>query len=93
MEHTIKSIGLSSGKTMPIIGFGVYKCSPGEECYNVVLSALKCGYRHIDTAQFYNNEGDVVLAVLNSGINRSEIFITTKLKPSNFGYEKAISCH
>ncbi len=44
---------------MPPIGLGVYKMGPGEQTYNAVLSALRIGYRHIDTAQFYENEADV----------------------------------
>lgn len=91
MSNTNKSVILSTGNPMPTIGLGVYRCKPGEECYLAVLNALNCGYRHIDTAQYYGNEEDVGRAVVDSGIPRSEIFITTKLKPPNFGYGKTVT--
>ncbi|DBA05449.1 TPA: hypothetical protein N0F65_007611 [Lagenidium giganteum] len=81
---------LPSGALIPKIGLGVFQSAPGEETYQAVLSALKLGYRHIDTAQCYQNEDDVGRAVKDSGIPRSEVFITTKLWLSNWGYEKAI---
>jgi diketogulonate reductase-like aldo/keto reductase len=62
--------------------------NPGETG-NAVLSALKLGYRHIDTAQFYRNQADVGLAVRDSGIPREEIFVTSKLFTSCWGYDEA----
>lgn len=50
---------LVPGHTIPVIGLGVYQCEAGREAYDAVLSALKLGYRHIDTAQIYGNEADV----------------------------------
>ncbi|OJD32373.1 alcohol dehydrogenase [Diplodia corticola] len=63
---------------IPRLGFGVYK-STAETCIRSCLTALKAGYRHIDTAQFYANEEQVGQAVKESGIPRSEIYITTKI--------------
>ncbi|KAH0541813.1 hypothetical protein FGG08_003768 [Glutinoglossum americanum] len=63
---------------MPRLGFGVYQ-SPPETCIQSVLTALKAGYRHIDTAQYYTNEREVGEAVRRSGIPREEIFVTTKI--------------
>ncbi len=60
------------------LGFGVYQ-SPPAVCIKSCLTALQTGYRHIDTAQFYRNETEVGAAVQQSGIARSEIFITTKI--------------
>ncbi|KAH9258368.1 hypothetical protein BASA81_003417 [Batrachochytrium salamandrivorans] len=64
---------------LPQLGLGVYLSSPGSTTYNTVLSGLKLGYRHIDTAEYYANESDVGRAVRDSGIPRQEIFITTKM--------------
>ncbi|KAI9335265.1 NADP-dependent oxidoreductase domain-containing protein [Obelidium mucronatum] len=69
---------MASSLTLPAVGLGVYRAAP-EECYESVLKALKLGYRHIDTAAFYQNEADVGRAVRDSGIPRSEIWVTTKL--------------
>ena len=63
---------------IPRLGFGVY-LSPPEQCVNSCLTALKAGYRHIDTAQFYANEREVGLALRQSGLERSEVFVTTKI--------------
>lgn len=83
------SFTLNSGKVIPAIGLGVYKSAPGEETYEAVLSALSVGYRHIDTAQIYRNEGDVGRALEDSPVPRSEVFVTTKLWLGNWGYDKA----
>lgn len=63
---------------IPRLGFGVYQ-SLGNQCEKSCLHALKVGYRHIDTAQFYRNEKEVGDAVRKSGLDRKEVFITTKL--------------
>ncbi|KAE8890814.1 hypothetical protein PF003_g25244 [Phytophthora fragariae] len=72
------------------VGLGVFQSEPGAETYNAVLSALKLGYRHIDTAEYYENEADVGRAVKDSGIPREEIFVTSKLFIQSWGYEKAL---
>lgn len=84
----MKTIKLNNGIEMPQIGYGVYQVSP-DECERCVSDALKTGYRMIDTAQAYYNEEGVGRAVKNSGINRSDIFIVSKVWISNYGYEKA----
>lgn len=73
---------------MPQLGFGVYQISK-QECEQCVLNALKVGYRHIDTAQIYQNEEEVGKAIAKSGIPRKDIFITSKIWITNYGYEKA----
>ena len=60
----------------------------GSECYRAVLHALDVGYRHIDTATMYRNEGDVGRAVRDSGVPREEVFVTTKLVPDDAGRER-----
>lgn len=84
----MKTIKLNNGIEMPQIAYGVYQVSP-DECERCVSDALKTGYRMIDTAQAYHNEEGVGRAVKNSGINRSDIFIVSKVWISNYGYEKA----
>ena len=79
---------LSNGVEIPCIGFGTWQVEEGEEAVSSVVSALKAGYRHIDTAQGYGNEQSVGLAVKQSGINRKDIFITSKLVNSEHGYDK-----
>lgn len=82
---------LSNGNLIPCIGFGTWQSADGEEAYNAVMTALECGYRHIDTAAAYENEESVGKAINDflrkTGINRSELFITTKLWNDNHGYE------
>lgn len=70
---------LANGNQIPVIGFGTWQSEDGDQAYNAVKWALEAGYRHIDTAKIYDNEESVGKALRDSGINRSEIFITTKL--------------
>jgi diketogulonate reductase-like aldo/keto reductase len=77
---------LSNGVKIPIIGFGVYQI-PKEKTKEAVLTALKNGYRLIDTAQAYMNEKEVGEAIKESKIPRKDIFITTKLWISDFSFE------
>lgn len=81
-------VTLSNGIKIPQLGFGVYQISK-EDCERCVLDALKVGYRHFDTAQAYANEEEVGSAIVKSKIPRSEIFITTKVWVSNYGYDQA----
>ncbi len=69
---------------IPKIGLGTYKLT-GTEGQKAIENALKAGYRHIDTAKMYGNESEVGKAIINSGISREEIFVTTKIWPSDFG--------
>lgn len=82
---------LSNGVLIPCIGFGTWQAKDGEMAVSSVLSAIEAGYRHIDTAQGYGNEESVGSAVKKSGIDRKEIFITSKLMNSEHGYEKTLA--
>lgn len=73
-----KTLTLNNDISIPLIGFGTWKLE-GENAYDAVTHALKTGYRHIDTAMIYQNEEEVGRAIADSGIPRSELFITTKL--------------
>jgi 2,5-diketo-D-gluconate reductase A len=69
---------LGSGVTMPMVGFGTWQLY-GEQAYNSIRYALDEGYRHIDTASVYKNEAEVGRAVRDSGLDRREVFLTTKV--------------
>jgi diketogulonate reductase-like aldo/keto reductase len=75
---------------IPILGFGTWPLT-GREAEETVAMALEAGHRHIDTAQMYGNEKEVGVAVGRSGLPRDEIFVTTKVDPSNLGPERFLS--
>ena len=79
---------LNNGIKIPEIGYGVYRIPENGKTKECVLKALKAGYRHIDTAQVYLNEKEVGDAIKESGIDRKEIFLTTKIWINNFGDNK-----
>ena len=81
-------ITLNDGNKIPQFGLGVYQVPEGEATINAVKTALEMGVRHIDTAHAYQNERSVGRAVKESGIPREEIWITTKLWPSEYGEGK-----
>ena len=68
---------LNNGLEIPVVGLGVY--NSGSETTDAVRTAIEVGYRHIDTASFYGNEVDVARGIKQSGLDRKDIFITTKL--------------
>lgn len=84
----MKTTTLNNGVQMPLLGYGVFQVSP-DVCEECVRTALDVGYRSIDTAQAYFNEEAVGKALKQSGIDRKEIFLTTKVWISNAGEEKA----
>lgn len=83
------TVSLNNGVEMPLFGLGTFKSEPGNETEQAVRSALEIGYRHVDTAAIYGNEADVGRALEDSGIDRTKIFVTTKLWNSEQGYETA----
>jgi len=80
---------LNNGITMPLLGLGVYDMYH-QEAEQAVETAIEIGYRLIDTASMYENEKEIGHAIKNSGIKRSEIFLTTKLNNTDHGYEQAL---
>ncbi|WP_041139825.1 aldo/keto reductase [Beduini massiliensis] len=82
-------ITLNNGVKMPKAGFGVFQIKDKEECVRVVLDAIDAGYRLIDTAQSYGNEEAVGEAIIKTTVAREELFITTKVWISNYGYDQA----
>lgn len=83
------SITLNDGNKIPAIGFGVFMVPGDGTAYEMVKEALRAGYRHIDTAAAYFNEEDVGKAIRDSGIDRKDIFVTSKLWLQDHGYENA----
>lgn len=79
----------ASKLTIPRLGFGVF-LSSSEVCKNSCITALKLGYRHIDTAQYYENEKEVGEAVRESGLPRGDVFITTKIMNPTGSVEKTL---
>src|SRR5918998_4889288 len=77
------------GVQVPSLGLGTYRLS-GEECARAVERALSLGYRHIDTAQMYDNEGEVGRGIQSSGIAREDIFLVTKVRTSAFPHDRTI---
>ncbi|MEC2075574.1 aldo/keto reductase [Metabacillus fastidiosus] len=82
---------LHNGVKMPWFGLGVYKVEDGQEVIDSVKSAIKAGYRSIDTAAIYKNEEGVGQAVKEAGIPREQLFITSKVWNSDQGYESTIA--
>ncbi len=88
MTTNIPTVTLNNGVKMPQEGFGVYQIDDFDLCKQSVKDALRVGYRAIDTAQGYHNEKAVGQAIAESDIDRSNIFLTTKVWISNYGYEQ-----
>jgi len=83
------SVTLNNGVEMPALGFGVFQ-TPPDETTEAVQAALRTGYRHIDTAAAYGNERGVGEALRRSGLDRSEVFIETKIWISDYGYDTTL---
>lgn len=83
MEHVV----LSNGVRMPKLGFGVFQISR-DETVQAVIDAVQVGYRHFDTAQSYMNELELGIGLKESGVKREDLFVTSKIWISNYGYEK-----
>ncbi|WP_293942848.1 MULTISPECIES: aldo/keto reductase [unclassified Sphingobacterium] len=81
-------VKLNNGIEMPILGFGVFQIKDAQECERAIVDAVETGYRLIDTAASYLNEEAVGKAIKNCGVQREELFITTKLWIQDTGYEQ-----
>lgn len=81
------TVNLPGGTALPLIGFGTWQLGSGT-AYESVRAALEIGYRHVDTATLYQNESDVGRAVKDSGVDREQVFITTKLRPQDAGHAR-----
>jgi 2,5-diketo-D-gluconate reductase A len=86
----LRPITLNNGVTIPQLGFGVFQIQP-DRTEQATLAALETGYRHIDTAQMYGNESQVGDAVRASGVDRDDVFVTSKLSNAFHAYDDALS--
>jgi diketogulonate reductase-like aldo/keto reductase len=89
MTSTLPALTLNNGVTMPALGFGVFQ-TPPDETVAAVREALRVGYRHVDTAAAYGNEREVGRAIAESGLDRSDVFVETKVWISDFGYDATL---
>ncbi|ECW7470016.1 aldo/keto reductase [Listeria monocytogenes] len=87
----MKTVKLNNGVEVPILGFGTYQITDAAEAEQAVKDAIKTGYRHIDTAQSYMNEEAVGRGIAASGVDRKELFITTKIWVENVSYKGVMS--
>ena len=87
MQSKVK---LANRVEIPRLGLGVYQSPPGRTTRRAVKYALSIGYRHVDTASLYGNEQDVGIAVRESGLDRNEVFVTTKVWNSEQGYDSTL---
>jgi diketogulonate reductase-like aldo/keto reductase len=85
----VSTVTLNNGVTLPALGLGVFQ-TPPDETRDAVTAALQAGYRHIDTAAAYGNERQVGEAVATSGVDRSEVFLETKIWISDYGYNQTL---
>jgi len=90
MKQPTDTFTLNNGVKIPCIGFGTWTITDRDVCIAAVRDALNAGYRHIDTAQAYQNEAFVGEAIANSNIKREEIFITSKLSNKVRGYDETL---
>lgn len=87
---TSPNVMLNNGVEIPQLGFGVFKVKP-TETVSAVTTALRVGYRHIDTAEMYGNEKEVGLAITASGLDRDDVFVTSKLNNNHHPYSDALA--
>ncbi|NUI91280.1 aldo/keto reductase [Staphylococcus sp. 58-52] len=85
----METLKIENDVEIPVLGFGVYQI-PQEETKEAVENAIKVGYKHFDTAQSYQNETEVGEGIKASGIDRKELFITTKVWIENVNYEDTL---
>lgn len=90
MKDINSYVVLNNGVKMPILGFGTYQVNDHNELNSAIKAALEIGYRHIDTASFYDNEESIGLAIGQSGVTREEIFLVSKVWNLDQGYESTL---
>jgi diketogulonate reductase-like aldo/keto reductase len=91
MSHAreVPAVTLSGGAQLPLVGLGTWKLR-GYQAEAAVTAALAAGYRHFDTAVMYGNEAEIGSALADAGVAREEIFLTTKIRPSDVGREPSV---
>ncbi|MFN4203380.1 MAG: aldo/keto reductase [Tabrizicola sp.] len=87
MSGRLVPLRLNTGHVMPAVGLGVFRATP-DDTIAAVTAALMAGYRQIDTAQVYGNEGAVGRAIRDSGVDKAQVFVTTKVAPANMAPDR-----
>jgi diketogulonate reductase-like aldo/keto reductase len=90
MDVTTSTLPLLTGARIPVVGLGVWQSPRGATTRDAVSTALRDGYRHVDTARIYGNEADVGAGLRASGVPRADVFVTTKLWNEDQGYDAAL---
>ncbi|WP_077921755.1 aldo/keto reductase [Spirosoma sp. 209] len=90
IESITDTYTLNNGTSIPGVGFGTWQTPDGDTAISAVKAALDAGYRHIDTAAVYGNETSIGTALAESGVDRTELFITSKLWNTERGYDKTM---
>lgn len=88
---SIPGIELKDGYRIPQVGLGLWQMTDSRSFETAVLAAFDAGYKHFDTAQFYRNEGFLGSALKHTNIPRDQVFITSKIQLSNFGYKRSLA--
>src|SRR5450432_3604226 len=88
-QHEVPDAVIASGVAMPMIGLGTWALR-GQRGYQAMRTALDLGYRHLDTATMYRNEAETGRAIADSGLDRTEVFVTTKLLADDAGREQQV---
>lgn len=91
MKNIKDTFTLSNGVKIPCVGFGTWNLENSQVGIDIIKTAIECGYRHIDTAAAYHNESAVGKAITASGLQREEIFVTSKLDNASHGYEETLA--
>src|SRR5512133_2578559 len=91
MKSLEDTFQLRNGVAIPCVGFGTWQIPDGPAAVRAILEALSAGYRHIDTADLYGNEESVGRAVRESGLDRKTVFVTTKLRNTEHGYDATLA--
>ena len=81
------TVDIGGGRRLPIVGLGTWNVSGGDVA-RAVRAAIECGYRHVDTAYGYGNEAEIGQALRGTGLDREEVFLTSKIPPRRIGYEE-----
>jgi 2,5-diketo-D-gluconate reductase A len=87
MDPERASVDIGGGQRLPIVGLGTWNVT-GDDVEPAVLTAVECGYRHIDTAYGYGNEAGIGQALRSAGLDREEVFLTSKIPPRRIGHEE-----
>ncbi len=90
MDVTTAFLAMNTGARIPQVGLGVWQAARGESTRDAVATALRFGYRHVDTARIYGNESDVGDGLRAAGLARGDVFVTTKLWNADHGYDAAL---